>query len=305
MRGLNRSTLELINYAYRLLEAEHPMTLRQLHYRIFSKREIDYQNDAPSYRRLSRATTMARRQYRQQELTGANIDTSRMIPPDWIVDETRQPHHVSAWEDLGDYLDAVRRCYRRDLWTDQLNYCEVWSEKGTVLGSIQPITNKWGVTTRVCHGFGSCGQESEIGQFFEDIEKPITVFFLGDHDPSGRVIEEDIHRRAEQASGVEFQMRRLAIHPSDIEKFNLPPQAIKSTDTRAAGFRIRYGYNAPTVELDALPVAELRRRIDEAIHYLIDDDTWNRQVQVQEVELASISEIVARAKNLPRAEARP
>jgi hypothetical protein len=62
------------------------------------------------------------------------------------------------------------------------------------------------VTLRSCKGFGSTGMESQIGNLFEGINKPITIYFLGDHDPSGRVIEMDIHQRAQAASGKEFAL---------------------------------------------------------------------------------------------------
>ena len=52
MRGLSSRTIELIGFAYKLLAVFHPMTLRQLHYTIFSAAEIDYQNDQRCYRRL-------------------------------------------------------------------------------------------------------------------------------------------------------------------------------------------------------------------------------------------------------------
>jgi hypothetical protein len=68
MRGLSESTKKLIEYARRLLEADHPQTLRQLHYAIFSRQKIEYANDKASYARLSRATTVARRTYREWEL---------------------------------------------------------------------------------------------------------------------------------------------------------------------------------------------------------------------------------------------
>jgi len=70
MRGLSESTKELIEYSRRLLEVDHPQTLRQLHYAIFSRQEIEYANDKASYARLSRATTTARRSYRQWQLAG-------------------------------------------------------------------------------------------------------------------------------------------------------------------------------------------------------------------------------------------
>jgi hypothetical protein len=126
---------------------------------------------------------------------------------------------------------------------------------------MRPITQELGVMLRACRGFGSTGMEGQVGSLFEGISKPITVFYLGDHDPSGHDIERDIHERAQQASGKEFQMERLAIHAADIKAFNLPPQRIKTSDSRAAGFQSRFGTKAPTVELDALPVNVLRERV--------------------------------------------
>jgi hypothetical protein len=219
-----------------------------------------------------------------------------------MIDETREPETVSVWTDAAAYIEAVKRSYRRDNWQDQENYCEVWSEKATILAAIRPVADKWGITLRVCHGFGSTGMEQQIGAAFAEIEKPITVYYLGDHDPSGRVIEQDIHDRVVTASGCEFTMERLAIHQADIAKFKLPPQRIKSSDSRAAGFRKRFGKNAPTVELDALPAGELRWRVEKAIKRLIDFDTWNRQVAIQDVEFACIADIAAKMKALPQLE---
>jgi hypothetical protein len=142
--------------------------------------------------------------------------------------------------------------------------------------------------------------EGQIGNLFEGIEKEITVFYLGDHDPSGHVIEQDIHERSQRASGRDFRMIRLAIHAADIRRFKLPPQRIKLSDSRAASFRRRFGSDAATVELDALPAAELRRRIEDAVSKLIDFEMWARQTAVQEVELKCIADIVDRVKNLPQ-----
>jgi hypothetical protein len=94
-------------------------------------------------------------------------------------------------------------------------------------------------------------------------------------------------------------MIRLAIHPDDIKTYN-PPQRIKTTDSRAAGFQERFGAKAATVELDALPVDVLRQRVREAIEGLIDWEPWNRQAAVQEVELKCIAEFADRVKNLPQ-----
>ncbi len=302
MRGLSHSTTELIQYARRLLGQDHPQTLRQLHYAIFSRREIAYANDKSSYQRLSRATTMARRTYRGWELLfpGKDVSPWCSIPPAWMVDETRQPETVSVWQDAAEYVETIKGSYRRDNWQDQPHHCEVWSEKATILGAIRPVAERLGVTLRVCHGFASAGMEQDIGSFFEGINKPITIFYLGDHDPSGHVIEQDLHQRVERASGRDFDMERLAIHAADIGTFGLPPQKIKASDSRAAGFRRRFGSTAATVELDALPAAELRDRVQNAVRRLIDFEAWDRQVQLQQVELESITRVADLMKNLPQ-----
>lgn len=298
MRGLAKKTEELIHFAYTLLAESHPMTLRQLHYAIFSAAKIAYENTQADYKRLSRATTLARRTQRWAELHGKRVIDG--IPHDWIIDELREAKMVSVWDNVAGYMDAVKQSYRRDNWQDQPNYCELWSEKATVLGSMRPITQELGVVLRACRGFGSTGMEGQIGNLFQGIKKPITIYYVGDHDPSGHDIERDIHQRAQQASGKEFDMMRLAIHAADIKAFNLPPQRIKTTDSRAVGFKARFGITAPTVELDALPVDELRRRARNAIAGLIDFEAWNRQVRVQEVELKCIAEFAERVKTLPQ-----
>jgi hypothetical protein len=53
MRGLSSKTLERIAFARRLLAEFHPMTLRQLHYAIFSAARIAYDNTPEDYKRLS------------------------------------------------------------------------------------------------------------------------------------------------------------------------------------------------------------------------------------------------------------
>jgi hypothetical protein len=302
MRGRSQKTLELTVFARMLLEAFHPMTLRQLHYAIFSAKKIAYENTPAEYKRLSRATTMARRKYRTLQLDGRTdrLGSKALIPPAWIVDELREPELVSMWDNAAEYMDAVKRSYRRNNWQDQPNYCEVWSEKAAVLGSLRPVTEEYGVTLRACRGYSSAGMESAVGRLFEEIEKPITVFYLGDHDPSGCDIERNAYERTIEAAGKPFNMAPLAIHAADIEAFNLPPQQIKATDSRAASFRMHFGTRAATVELDALPVDVLRQRVRDAIADLIDFELWERQIMVQDAELKCIAEFADTVKTLPQ-----
>jgi phage terminase large subunit-like protein len=50
----------------------------------------------------------------------------------------------------------VKRAYRRDRWSDQPEWIEVWSEKGTIRGgTLRPVLEEYGLTFRVMHGYGS------------------------------------------------------------------------------------------------------------------------------------------------------
>ena len=55
------------------------------------------------------------------------------------------------------------------------------------------------------------------------------------------------------------------------------------------------------MELDALPVDELRGRVKAEVERLIEWDPWNRQLEVQQVEMNCIAEFADRMKNLPQA----
>src|SRR5260370_39920816 len=106
MRGLAAANKEVIATVNQILEEDHPQTLRQLHYQIFSRGRSDYQNDVPSYRRLSRVLTKARRVYRQWELYGDGDPPADSVRADWIVDELRRPEKVSVWTYAAKYIDA-------------------------------------------------------------------------------------------------------------------------------------------------------------------------------------------------------
>jgi hypothetical protein len=194
----------------------------------------------------------------------------------------------------------VRESYRRDNWQDQPGYCELWGEKATVLGALRPIAEEWGVMLRVCRGFGSAGMEDQVGRLFEGIDKPITVFYVGDHDASGVLIEKDMHRRVQTASGVEFEMIRLAIHVEDIAKFNLPPRQIKENDVPRAGVAAGVWPGRCHGGAGSITCGRVKARIVEAVEGLIDFEKWNRATKVQEVELNCIAEFANRMKNLPQ-----
>lgn len=74
---------------------------------------------------------------------------------------------------------------RRDRWTDQPDWIEIWSEKGTIRGTLAPVLHNYGVTFRVMHGFASSTAIHQIAEETRRAAKRLTVFYVGDWDPSG------------------------------------------------------------------------------------------------------------------------
>ena len=277
-----KCTSEFINTALMILEVENPMTVRQLFYRLVSAGVIE--NTRGEYQRVSRLMTKARRD-----------DRCRY---EWLVDRTRPTYTPSAFEDPAQYAECVKRSYRKDYWAMQPNYCEIWCEKDAVVGSIEDCASDLGVTLRVSRGFISATRVNDIAQHFIRIKKPVTVFYLGDHDPSGQSIQETADKavtRRMAALNLDiplYEIERLAIHAADIAAFNLPPLRVKESDSRAAGFIEKHGDEC--VELDALPPTELRSRIQNAVNGLKDQIAWDRAIAVEKVELASIVETASK-----------
>jgi hypothetical protein len=284
-KGEWKEITKLINAASNILDLEAPMTIRQLFYRLVSAGLIP--NDRNNYQLVSRIVTKAR-------------DDGR-IPFSHIVDRSRPQYSPNVWNNAEDYADTVKRGYRRDYWHTQPNYVELWVEKDAIIGSIEKVTDELGITIRVGRGFLSTTKAHEIARHFARITKPITVFYLGDHDPSGHCIESDFFDRIQNYGSGEFELKRLAIFARDIKTYNLPPLRLKDRDNRAAKFVAQHG--ADCVELDALPPDVLRARIKDSVEEMLDMDLWERAVKVEEVEMASIKDTVGRWQNLATADA--
>ena len=278
-----KETTKLIEASVAILAEQSPMTIRQLFYRLVTL--VFLKNNRAAYERVSSVMTKARGDGR--------------VAWNLIVDRSRPDYSPYVFEDAAKYCDSVLKMYRKNYWHIQPNHVEVWVEKDAIMGSIENLTDELGITVRPTRGFSSTTKVHEIATLFSTINKPITVFYLGDHDPSGCDMDRDVEARVLQHGSGPFTFRRLGILKSDIAKFHLPPLRVKESDSRKAGFREKYGEDC--VELDALPPLELRKRIKDAVEALMDRELWDRAVAVEKVEQDSIKTFAATLKGLQTA----
>jgi len=268
---MHDKTKNLIDEAYKVLQEYNPMTLRQCYYQLVSKHIID--NNFGQYKRLSNALVQARQQ--------------AIIPWEWIEDRSREAKTVSMWNDLEDFMYTVSRAYRKNVWDNQPNYIEVWVEKDALSGIFEDITSRYGVTLAVGRGYNSWSACKNAVQRINYHNKPTTLLYFGDFDPSG----EDIVRALSEGinffeTSHEIIVKKMALTKEDVLTYNLPPDFTKKTDTRSKAFIAKYGDMA--VELDALPLPILQERIRNSIEENIDMTALNKVYQQEAKERAQL-----------------
>jgi hypothetical protein len=215
-----------------------------------------------------------------------------LIPWDQIVDENRELEREATWDDLSDYLSYGPEWYRHDYWNDQPHRVEVWSEKGTVRGILQPVLEKYRVGFRV-HSTTSWSALYDVASHMDD--RPLRVLYVGDWDPTGVWLsEQDLPTRlttlATAPGGVDdldpdaIIIERVALTWGDCygsRKLKLPPPLQpKKGDTRAPPFIKKYGPGC--WELDAMDPNVLRNRIEREIKKLISDPQAWTAAEIQE-----------------------
>jgi hypothetical protein len=121
-RGRAQRTLHLIEASYEILSDIQPASVRAVCYKLFTAKLIASMAKGET-NKISRLLTRSRE--------------NNEIPWEWIVDETREAERAAAWANPESYARAIVNSYRRDYWALQKNPVEVWSEKGTVRGTLR------------------------------------------------------------------------------------------------------------------------------------------------------------------------
>jgi len=272
-RGRGKRTLRIIRTAIAILEDIQPATVRAVCYRLFVAGVIPNMAKT-STNSVSRILTQARE--------------DGEIPWAWIVDESRRAESVPTWSDPDAIIRAAINGYRKDYWQQQGEHVEVWSEKGTVRGTLGPVLDEYGVTFRVMHGYASATVVNDIAQLSDRIEKSFVALYVGDWDPSGKHMSDmDLPQRLREY-GAHVAMRRVALADFDLGDLPSFDRESKRQDPRYEWFRRHVGTEC--YELDALPPPDLRRRVKGEIRSHIDLVKWNHARMVEQAEVQSMKD---------------
>jgi hypothetical protein len=269
-RGMAKASLDLIEKMSVIAEEAQPITGRGVGYKLFTAGLIP-----------SMATSDMARVYRLLK----EARERGLIPWDWIVDETRALEKVSTWGDPEEYVEAVSRSYRRDFWKLQPVRVEVWSEKGTIRGVLDPVLDRYGVGFRVMHGFSGATTVHDVAE--DDDGRDLIVLYVGDYDPSGLCMSEhDLPNRLEKYDGDHVVLNRIALCREHLTGLPSFPASNKKKDPRYRWFVDNYGTRC--WELDALDPNDLRDIVREAIEVEIEPEAWARCATVEKAERESL-----------------
>jgi hypothetical protein len=282
-----RESLDLIEAMRTTTALIQPVTGRGVFYKLFTAGLIPSMGRKPvlrCYRLLKEA--------REQGI----------IPWHWIVDENRTLERVSTWADPAAYARCVARSYRRDFWNQQPKRVEVWSEKGTVRGVLQPVLDEFAVGFRVMHGFGSATVVHDVAE--DDDGRELVALYVGDFDPSGLFMsEEDLPNRLAEYGGHHVTVKRIALTREQVGTLPSFPASDKGPkngrggDPRYTWFVRKHGRRC--WELDALDPRALRTCVEQAISDLIEPVAWARCERVNAAEQRSLQTVLKRWKGAP------
>jgi hypothetical protein len=275
VRGMAQRSVDLIEAMAAIAKAAQPITGRGVGYKLLTAGLIP-----------SMSTNEMQKVYRLLRLAREQGD----INWSWIVDENRPLEKTPSWADPAEFLHCVKTQYRRDFWQQQPERVEVWSEKGTVRGVLQPVLDEYAVGFRVMHGFGSATIINNVSQ--DDDGRPLTILYIGDWDPSGLwMSDHDLPGRLSRYGGDHVTLKRIALTNDSVLGLPSFPADDKKKDPRYAWFTKRYGTEC--WELDAMDPRDLRACVNNEIVALIEPDAWERCDGVDRVEQESMRAFLA------------
>jgi len=266
----------------------YDLSVRQLHYRLVAKNLIP--NTLQMYKSLVGLVTNAR-------LAGLL---------DWttIVDRHRKTHRWASWGNIREFLADVKDDFSLDHWEGQPNYVEVMIEKDALAGVVLPICSRLHVTFTANKGYSSSSALYRAGKRFRHEQlvngKELHLIYLGDHDPSGIHMTQDLADRVKLFAGPPFEfggpapmdinVHRIALNMDQVKKFNPPENFAKEADPRAGAYKAKFGFKC--WELDALEPEVIDKLITDKVAGLRDDEAYQKVLTREKKAKAELNNFI-------------
>ncbi len=256
-----------IEWCANILEKFHPQTVRHIYYVAVSEGWLPPDTNKTkrrSYKAIQTALEKGRRR--------------GIIPWKWIVDPGRIYRKHFTEKSLIEFANDAHEYYTPMAEHKSL----LWVEKDTIVPTIEDITRAFICPLVSGRGFSGLSHirrvAKELGQ---DVER---ILFIGDHDPSGVMIDESLETNLATDFGVSWKVERIALTWDQAQ--DLPSIELKPSDSRTPKYRERFGDQA--WEVEALPIERLRQIVMNRLRVAWPDSERNAYEEKLEGERAQI-----------------
>jgi hypothetical protein len=207
-----------------------------------------------------------------------------LVPMGHIRDDGASVAGADRFSSAEDFLQACRHWaedFDLDLLQAQAHHVEVVCESAGMVPQLARVARPYGVAVRSSGGFDSTTIKHQLGRFYGEIGRPVVVLHVGDHDPSGEHIHQNLADDVGAFSayyGGSLQLRRIAVTPEQQAAYNLPTADRNPNDARSFASDF-------TVQAEALPPDVLATIVREAIESELDLDllaaAQDRQAEIR------------------------
>jgi len=192
------------------------------------------------------------------------------LPYGWLADNTRWQRKPRMFDSVEEALAETARLYRKDLWSQNEDYVEIWLEKDALAGVNLAVHLEFRCAA---HGGARLRQlvllvlRGRVHHGNRQANLHVSSRrFRSSGINAGEKIEETLRELAPDA---DIYFERTAVTPKQIWKLGVADSATKATDTRAKGF------GEISVELDAVEPDMVRQLVEHALEVHLPADQYD------------------------------
>jgi hypothetical protein len=276
----SRELVAAVNQVLDDYEAQLPLTLRQVFYRLVAT--TGYGKTEQAYERLGETVNRARR--------------ALLIPFSSIRDDGTQallPYGFGSAEDFLEWARNNADTFEKDRQEGQERYLEVWVEAAGMAPMVARVSrDEYGVPVYSSGGFDSVTAKYQAAERMLDRDISTTVLHIGDYDPSGVALfeaaAEDVgamYRDLDAASPAP-EFVRVAVLGEHIDQYGLETAPPKKTDKRATFTDTR------TVQAEAFAPDQLQQLVRSAIEARFDLHVYAQVLELEGAERGRLNDLL-------------
>jgi hypothetical protein len=276
-RRTKKRMAQLDDQIVKALSNDHPQSVRHVFYLMTNPRLLE-------------PVEKSDRGYDHAQSRCVKLRRSGHIPYGWFADMSRRGYYINTFDDAGDFLRQMNGLYRADLWRDAEYRCEVWVESRSIASVLIDDCKELAVSLFPCGGFPSLSFVHDATQQINQSgdTRPLMVFYVGDYDPAGILIDVALQREMRKHLNPEIELSfiRVGINEAQVQDYDLPTKARKKGDKRSQ-------HMTYTVEAEAMPARILRGLLRAHVEALSPEGALASSKVAEQSERAHIERMAA------------